>query len=190
ERGFDHHQAPTPGGKVHPIASSGNNTATAGATSRPAWLSPVPAPKRDWKVTRMPALMARPTKSVRGQPVGTPTTRRTTVAASQDRRTRKTREAVLSSTNPPMSKASIAAPPGRSVYQCDVEPLASSLVLRRLPGTSARAEAAPAIGQVDRSGPDEDPDRAGEGEQSGEQHAEGQTRHGDDEREQSRTAEL
>src|SRR5699024_11695541 len=37
----------------------------------------------------------------------------------------------------------------------------------------------------DRSGPDEDPDRAGEGEQSGEQHAEGQTRHGDDEREQS-----
>src|SRR5690625_6328951 len=102
----------------------------------------------------MPALMTSPTKIVRGQPVGTPTTRRTTVAASQDWRTRKTREAVLSSTNPPMSKASIAAPPGRSVYQCDVEPLASSLVLARLPGTSARAEAAPATGQVDRSGPD------------------------------------
>src|SRR5699024_8431222 len=138
----------------------------------------------------MPALMTSPTKIVRGQPVGTPTTRRTTVAASQDWRTRKTREAVLSSTNPPMSKASIAAPPGRSVYQCDVEPLASSLVLRRLPGTSARAEAALATGHVDRSGPDEDPDRACEGEQSGQQHAEGQTRHGDDEREQSRNAEL
>src|SRR5699024_10266984 len=131
-----------------------------------------------------------PTKIVRGQPVGTPTTRRTTVAASQDWRTRKTREAALSSTNPPMSKASIAAPPGRSVYQFDVEPLAPSLVLRRLPGTSARAGPSPATGQVDRPGPDEDPDRAGEGEQSGEQHTEAQTRHGDDEREQSRTAEL